>query len=316
MSARIFIDGEVGTTGLQIRARLENRDDIEIISLSEQNRKDAGARRDMLNAADLAILCLPDAAAREAVAMIENPDVKVIDASTAHRVAQDWTFGFAEMNTDQTTAIAASKRVSNPGCYALSSIAMLQPLIAAGLLPADYAVTINAISGYSGGGKQLIANFEDRASDGYTESPFFAYGLGLQHKHVPEITQYGGLNRPVLFVPSVGRFAQGMLVQLPLQLWDLPSTPSIEDVHGVLSVHYAGRRFVTVAGLDESAAMTQIEPEDANSTNDLRLFVFGNADTGQAVVMAQLDNLGKGASGSCVQNLNIMLGFDEAAGLE
>ncbi|MBL4613397.1 MAG: N-acetyl-gamma-glutamyl-phosphate reductase [Magnetovibrio sp.] len=319
MSARIFIDGEVGTTGLQIRARLENRDDIEIISLSQQNRKDAEARRDMLNSVDLAILCLPDAAAREAVAMIENPDVKVIDASTAHRVAPDWAFGFAELNTEQTAQIAASKRVSNPGCYALSSIAMLQPLIAAGLLPADHAVTINAISGYSGGGKQLIANFEDKSAPGYTESPFFAYGLGLQHKHVPEITQYAGLTKPVLFVPSVGRFAQGMLVQLPLQLWDLPSQPSPQDVHDVLSAHYAGRRFVKVADMTDSAAMTQIEPEDANGTNDLRLFVFANEDAGadseQAVVMAQLDNLGKGASGSCVQNLNIMLGLDEAAGL-
>lgn len=316
MSARIFIDGEVGTTGLQIRARLENRDDIEIISLSEQNRKDAGARRDMLNTADLAILCLPDAAAREAVAMVENPDVKIIDASTAHRVADGWTFGFAEMNADQTAAIAASNRVSNPGCYALSSIAMLQPLISAGLLPADYAVTLNAISGYSGGGKQLIANFEDKNAEGYTETPYFAYGLNLQHKHVPEIVKYGGLSKPPLFVPSVGRFAQGMLVQLPLQLWDLPTTPSLEDIHGVLVAHYAGRRFVQVADLAESAAMTQIEPQGANATNDLRLFVFGNADTAQAVVMAQLDNLGKGASGSCVQNLNIMLGFDESAGLE
>jgi len=315
MSARIFIDGEVGTTGLQIRARLENRDDIEIVSLSEQNRKDAGARRDMLNSVDLAILCLPDDAAREAVAMIENPDVKVIDASTAHRVADGWAYGFPELNGDQNALIAASKRVSNPGCYAVASISVLNPLVGAGLLPADHGVSINAISGYSGGGKQLIANFEDKSSDGYTEAPYFVYGLGLEHKHVPEIQAHGGLSKRPLFVPSVGRFAQGMLVQVPLQLWSLPSAPSAKDVHGVLAAHYAGSAFVKVADMADSAQMTQIQAEAANGTNDLRLFVFANEDAGQAVVMAQLDNLGKGASGSCVQNLNIMFGFDEAAGL-
>lgn len=315
MSARIFIDGEVGTTGLQIRTRLENRNDIEIVSLSEQNRKDAGARRDMLNSVDLAILCLPDEASREAVAMIENPDVKVIDASTAHRVADDWIFGFAEMDGDQTARIAAAKRVSNPGCYALASIGILNPLVSAGLVPADLGVTINAISGYTGGGKQLIASFEDAASENHTDAPFFVYGLGLQHKHIPEITKYSGLSHAPVFVPSVGRFAQGMIVQVPLQLWSLPSKPTPQDVHGVLSKHYAGRRFVTVADLADTAEMARLHPEDANGTNELRLFVFANDDADQAVVMAQLDNLGKGASGSCVQNLNIMLGFDEATGL-
>jgi len=315
MSARIFIDGEVGTTGLQIRARLENRADIEIVSLSEANRKDAGARRDMLNSVDLAILCLPDDAAHDAVAMIENPDVKVIDASTAYRVADGWAYGFPELNGEQSAVIAASKRVSNPGCYAVASISVLNPLVSAGLLPADHGVSINAISGYSGGGKQLIAKFEDKFSDGYTEAPYFVYGLGLEHKHVPEIQAHGGLSKRPLFVPSVGRFAQGMLVQVPLQLWSLPSAPSVKDVHGVLASHYAGRNFVRVADMADCAAMTQLQAEDANGTNDLRLFVFANDDAGQVVVMAQLDNLGKGASGSCVQNLNIMFGFDEAAGL-
>ncbi|MEG3618078.1 N-acetyl-gamma-glutamyl-phosphate reductase [Magnetovibrio sp. PR-2] len=315
MSAQIFIDGEAGTTGLQIRNRLKDRTDIEIVSLTEETRKDASARRDMLNSVDLAILCLPDDAAREAVSMIENDHVKVIDASTAYRVDEDWAYGFAELNGDQTSVIANAKRVSNPGCYAVSSISMLNPLVSSGLLPADHAVTINAISGYSGGGKQLIANFEDTSSDGYTESAFFAYGLTLKHKHVPEIQKHGGLSNPPLFVPSVGRFAQGMLVQLPLQLWDLPTKPSAKDVHGVLADHYAGRPFVKVADLGDTAAMARIDPQDANATNDLRLFVFANEDDGQAVVMAQLDNLGKGASGSCVQNLNIMFGFDEGAGL-
>lgn len=315
MNARVFIDGAVGTTGLQIRARLESRDDIEIVTLSEELRKDANARRDAVNSADVSILCLPDDAAREAVAMIENPDAKVIDASTAHRIADGWAYGFPELNADQTAVIAGSTRVSNPGCYAVASISILNPLVSNGLLPADHAVSINAISGYSGGGKQLIANFEDQSSDGYTEAPFFVYGLGLAHKHVPEIQEHGGLNKRPLFVPSVGRFAQGMIVQLPLQLWDLPSKPTAKDVHGVLSSHYAGRTFVKVADLANSTAMAQLQPEDANGTNDLRLFVFANEDEGQAVVMAQLDNLGKGASGSCVQNLNIMCGFDEAAGL-
>lgn len=315
MSAQIFIDGEAGTTGLQIRARLESRNDIEIVSLTEKNRKDASARRDMLNSVDLAILCLPDDAAREAVAMIENPDVKVIDASTAYRVADGWTYGFPELDAQQTDKIAASKRVSNPGCYAVSSISILNPLVRAGLLPADHAVSINAISGYSGGGKQLIASFEDKASASYTEAPFFVYGLGLQHKHIPEIQVHGGLfNRP-LFVPSVGRFAQGMIVQVPLALWDIPSKPSAKDVHGVLSAYYGGRAFVKVMDMADSGQMTQLKPEDANGTNELRLFVFANDDAGQVVVMAQLDNLGKGASGSCVQNLNVMLGFDEATGL-
>ena len=313
MSARIFIDGEAGTTGLQIRTRLESRADIELISLSEHNRKDAGARRDALNSVDLAILCLPDDAAREAVAMIENPDVKVIDASTAHRTADDWAFGFAEMDADQTQKIAAAKRVSNPGCYALASIAVLNPLVSAGLVPAAYNVSINAISGYTGGGKGLIAEYE--TDPDATPGPFFAYGLSLQHKHIPEITKYSGLDHPPLFVPSVGRFAQGMLVQVPLALWALPSQPSPADVHAALAKHYDGRRFVKLADLGETADMVRLKPQDANGTNELRLFVFANEDAGQAVVMAQLDNLGKGASGSCVQNLNIMLGFDEATGL-
>jgi len=315
MSAQIFIDGEAGTTGLQIRARLESRNDIEIVSLTQENRKDASARRDMLNSVDLAILCLPDDAAREAVAMIENPNVKVIDASTAYRVADGWTYGFPEFDAQQTDKIAASKRVSNPGCYAVASISVLNPLVRAGLLPADYAVSINAISGYSGGGKQLIASFEDTSSPSYTEAPFFVYGLGLQHKHVPEIQAHGGLSNRPLFVPSVGRFAQGMIVQVPLALWDLPSKPSAKDVHGVLSAYYGGRAFVKVMDMADSGQMTQLKPEDANGTNELRLLVFANDDAGQVVVMAQLDNLGKGASGSCVQNLNLMFGFDEATGL-
>lgn len=315
MSAKIFIDGEVGTTGLQIRAWLDARGDVEVIGLPEETRKDPAARADMLNAADLAILCLPDDAARDAVAMIENPEVKVIDASTAHRTNADWTYGFPELNADQADAIAASKRVSNPGCYALSSVAMIHPLVAAGVLPADFPVTINAVSGYSGGGRRMIESFEDKNAPDYTDEAFRVYGLSLAHKHVPEIQMHGGLTHRPLFMPSVGRFSQGMIVQLPLQLWSLPGSPEAQDLHGVLVDHYRDQPFVTVAGLEDSSKMTGIQPEALNGTNELHLYVFANttgdggADEGQAVVMALLDNLGKGASGQAVQNMTLMLGF-------
>ncbi len=307
MSARIFIDGAVGTTGLQIKSRLDSRDDIEVLTLAEDLRKDAVARADMLNSADVAILCLPDAAAIDAAAMVTNADVKIIDASSAHRVADGWAYGFAELNTGQRKIIRAATRVSNPGCYAVASISMLHPLVNAGLVPADHPLTLNAISGYSGGGKPLIASFE--GGDDAT-TPFFAYGLNLHHKHVPEIQAHGGLLHAPVFVPSVGHFAQGMLVQLPLNLWALPGAPKAADLHAALTTHYADCRFVTVAEMGDCA---RLEPETLNGTNALRLHVF--AGDGQAVVMAQLDNVGKGASGSCVQNLNIMLGLDEGMGL-
>lgn len=310
MSARIFIDGAVGTTGLQIKSRLEGRSDIELVSLADEVRKDASARADMLNSVDAAILCLPDAAAIDAVAMITNPSVKVIDASTAHRTNPDWAYGFAELNADQRSVIAASTRVSNPGCYAVASVSILNALVSAGIVPADHATTINAISGYSGGGKQLIAEFEGGDD---VDTPFFVYGLGLKHKHVPEIQTHGGLSNAPVFVPSVGHFAQGMIVQIPLHLRALSGLANAADVHAALVAHYVGQRFVTVANLDETAAMTRLEPEILNNTNDLRLHVFEG--DGQVVVMALLDNLGKGASGSCVQNLNIMLGLDEGEGL-
>ncbi len=315
MTAKVFIDGAQGTTGLQIHDWLEGRADIEVVSLTEAERKDPAARAEMLNGCDLAILCLPDDAALEAVAMVENPDVKVIDASTAHRVDGEWTYGFPELNAGQGEAIAAAKRVANPGCYAIASVAMLVPLIQAGLLPKDHPVTINAISGYSGGGRRLIESYEDKDSPDHTEAPFRVYGLGLEHKHVPEIEAHSGIGIRPLFVPSVGRFSQGMIVQLPLQLWALKGKPSAKDVHGALEAHYQGRRFVTVMPLDDPAGMDGLEPEALNGTNELRLHVFANEDREQAVVAGLLDNLGKGASGQAVQNLNLMLGLDEGAGL-
>ncbi|MEE8187583.1 MAG: N-acetyl-gamma-glutamyl-phosphate reductase [Kiloniellales bacterium] len=315
MTAKVFIDGEAGTTGLQIRARLESRPDIELLRLPEAARKDAGARAEMLNAADLAILCLPDEAAREAVALIENPALKVIDASTAHRTHPGWAYGFPELDSEQPRRIAEAKRVTNPGCYALSSLALIHPLVAAGLLPEDYPVTINAVSGYSGGGRKLIAQFEQADAPERIDSSFRVYALGLAHKHVPEIHKHSGLRLRPLFLPALGRFRQGMIVQVPLHLGPLSGKPSAADLHGVLSTHYRGRRFVTVTPLAESQAMDHLDPEGLNGSNEVRLYVFANEAEGQAVLVALLDNLGKGASGQAVQNLNLMLGLPEEEGL-
>lgn len=312
MTHTIFIDGEAGTTGLEIRQRLEGRSDLDFISLSGERRKDVGARREALNAADAVILCLPDDAAREAVAMIENATTRVIDASTAFRVAEDWTYGFPEMETDQPAVIAASTRVSNPGCYPTGFIGLVRPLIRAGLIRPDHHVTVNAVSGYSGGGKAMIAEFEGAGST----TAYRAYGLSLTHKHVPEMTRHTGLVRDVLFTPAVGSYRQGMLVEVPLHLVSLAGWPSVEAVHAILAEAYDGCRFVEVAPLDETQALTGLEPEGLNGTNRMRLHVFGDRRGGQVRLVALLDNLGKGASGAAVQNLNLMLGLDEATGLD
>jgi N-acetyl-gamma-glutamyl-phosphate reductase len=316
MTHTIFIDGEEGTTGLQIRERLDACAELELIHLTGETRKDSAARRGALNDADIAILCLPDDAARDAVAMIDSDTTRVIDASTAHRVADGWTYGFPEMTTAQTGAIAAATRVANPGCYPTGSIALTRPLVDAGILPAGFPLTVNAVSGYSGGGKGLIARMENASADNAVDSAYFGYGLTLAHKHAPEMKVHGGFDHTPLFTPNVGRFRQGMIVEVPLQLWSLPGTPGIEAIRDTLSARYEGCRFVSVATAEETsdhAAM--LDPEDLNDTNNLRLYVFGNAETGQAVLAAQLDNLGKGASGAAVQNMNLMLGLDEAAGL-
>lgn len=315
MTTSIFIDGAEGTTGLQIRSRLEGRDDVALLTLGDADRKDAEKRRAMLNACDVAILCLPDDAARESVAMIDNPDVRVIDASTAHRTAEGWDYGFPEMNVGHEAVIASSKRVANTGCYAVASIAMLRPLISKGVVPADWPVTINAVSGYSGGGKKMIASFEDDNASEPIESAFRVYGLGLAHKHVPEIVAWSGLENAPIFVPSVGRYREGMIVQLPLQLGAMPNAPKAEDVHDILASHYEGRRFVTVADLVKGDSTPILDPEALNGTNELRLHVFANKDGAQAVVCGVLDNLGKGASGQAVQCLNLMMGAPEEAGL-
>lgn len=310
MTHTIFIDGEAGTTGLEIRERLEARADLQLMLLGDR-RRDVEARREALNGADAVILCLPDDAAREAVSMIGNPAVRVIDASTAFRVDPDWTYGFAEMAPGQREAIAGSTRVSNPGCYPTGFIGLVRPLVSAGIIPAGWPVTVNAVSGYSGGGKAMIAEFED----GEGAPPFRAYGMTLKHKHVPEMTKHTGLERPVLFAPAVGAYRQGMLVEVPLHLSALPGSPSVEVVHGALAEAYAGQRFVEVAELEATEAMTSISPEGLNGTNRMRLHVFGDRGGEQVRLVALLDNLGKGASGAAVQNLNLMLGLDEAAGL-
>jgi N-acetyl-gamma-glutamyl-phosphate reductase len=312
---KVFIDGEAGTTGLRIRDRLERRADIQLITIDPDLRKDPDARRACLNGADAVILCLPDAAAREAVALIDNPAVKVIDASTAHRIAPDWAFGFPEMSKTQRARIAEATRISNPGCYSTGFIALVKPLVEAGVIPADWPITSHAVSGYTGGGKAMIAEFEDQASPDYTTANFRTYANTLRHKHVPEMQAHCGLSRRPLFSPAVGRYAQGMIVEVPIQLGALPSAVTVAVLHEALSAAYDGERFVEVASCDEARAGPQLDPEALNGTNRIKLYVFGEEAEGQARLVAVLDNLGKGASGAAVQNLNIALGAAEQTGL-
>ena len=313
MAQKVFSDGEAGTTGLQIRERLEGRRDIALVSIDPEKRKDADERKRLLNSVDAVILCLPDDAAREAVSLIENDAVKVIDASTAHRVAEWWTYGFAEMTKGQREAIARANRISNPGCYPTGFVALVRPLTEAGVVPRDWPLSVNAVSGYSGGGKAMIAEFENEADPTYTRAPYRIYAMGQKHKHVPEMQKYANLVRAPIFQPSVGRYYKGMIVEVPLHLPALPGQPRLRDVHDALAAHYARERFVAVASQEEAAAVKTLDPEGLNGTNRMKLFVFGTDE--QARLVALLDNLGKGASGAAVQNLNLALGLDEAAGL-
>src|SRR4051794_8113844 len=306
----IFVDGESGTSGLGIRQRLDQLGDIATKSIAPEKRKDVAAKRALLEEVDLVVLCLPDAAAKETVALIEEMGMaapKVLDASTAHRVAPGWVYGFAELAPDQADKIRSAKKVSNPGCYPTGAIALIRPLVDAGLMPADYPVTINAVSGYSGGGKSMIANFE-----GGTAPAFELYGLGFEHKHVPETQLYSNLARRPIFVPSVGNYRQGMLVSVPLHLDTLPGKPGAVDLHAALAKRYAGSPYVSVMPLDNNAARSgRLEPEALNETNKLELYVFASEQHCQAVLVARLDNLGKGASGAAVQNMRLMLGMSE-----
>ncbi|MCP8882799.1 N-acetyl-gamma-glutamyl-phosphate reductase [Devosia sp. XJ19-1] len=310
MVAKIFIDGEAGTTGLQIRERLAGRRDLEVLSIAHDKRKDQDERKRLLNAADVAILCLPDDAARESVRLIENDTTRVIDASTAHRTAEGWAYGFAEMDIGQTGEIAKSRYVANPGCWPQGLIAAARPLVEARLLPGDYPLTYHGISGYSGGGRQMIEDYE---AQGATPSQFMPYALTFQHKHLPEMALYAKLNRAPLFEPVVGNFAQGMSTALPIHTDMVADIPTGKDLHAALSDFYAAipDSFVRVAPYDPSLAKTAaLDPQAHNGTNTLTLHVFANDDLNQAVIAAVYDNLGKGASGAAVQNLNIMLGVN------
>jgi N-acetyl-gamma-glutamyl-phosphate reductase len=315
MAAKVFIDGAAGTTGLEIRERLEGRDDLELVRLSDSQRKDTRARREALNESDLVILCLPDDAAKEAVPLIERDAVRVIDASTAHRTAPGWTYGFAELEPDQRVKIAASTRVSNPGCWPTGFLGLVRPLVRAGIIPVDFPLTVTGVSGYSGGGKAMVEEFEAKESPRYVETVSRTYGLTLAHKHAPEMQLHSGLAHAPVFSPNVGRFYRGMVVDVPLQLWALPGKPSPSSLRAVLEEAYRGERLVEVGSLADAAAMKTLDAEMLKMTNGMKLFVFGNDKTQQARLVAVLDNLGKGASGAAVQNLNIMLGLPETTGL-
>jgi N-acetyl-gamma-glutamyl-phosphate reductase len=304
---RVFIDGEAGTTGLQIRERIAGRRAFALIQVDPGRRKDPAARAEAMAAADVAVLCLPDEAAREAVALaagLPNGGPRILDASTAHRVAEGWVYGFPELAPDQPALIRAAKRVANPGCYPTGAIALIRPLVDAGLLPRDYPVTINAVSGYSGGGRSMIEEYE-----GGTAPAFELYALTLEHKHLPETVRYTGLTRRPIFVPSVGNFRQGMLVSVPLHLDTLPGAPKAADLEAALVARYAGCEYVTVV---PAQGAKQLEPQALNGTNLLELRVFANEARRHAVLVARLDNLGKGASGAAVQNIEVMFGLTQA----
>jgi N-acetyl-gamma-glutamyl-phosphate reductase len=303
-TATVFIDGEAGTTGLLIRERLAQHRRVHVLSLPDAARKDPAARRDAMASAGLAVLCLPDEAAKESVALADslpNGGPRILDASTAHRVAPGWVYGFPELAPSQEAAVRQARRVSNPGCYPTGAVALIRPLVDAGIIPADHPVSINAVSGYSGGGKSMIAEYEAG-----TAPSFDLYGMSQAHKHLPELHAYSGLTRRPIFVPSVGTFRQGMLVSVPLHLALLPGTPTGADLHAALAQHYAVSEWVKVVPTDPK---DRLEPESLNGSNTMELRVYANDVQQQAVLVAKLDNLGKGASGAAVQNLELMLGL-------
>jgi N-acetyl-gamma-glutamyl-phosphate reductase len=311
----VLIDGHVGTTGLQIKQRLQTRSDIELIEVPEEVRKDSAGKKPFLNAADVVVLCLPDDAAREAVSLVDNPDTVVIDASTAHRTAEGWAYGLPELSPAHREAVVHATRITNPGCHATGFLAALYPLLQAGVVPPDYPVVAHSVTGYSGGGKKMIATYEQGRSEGDDLNASRPYALSLQHKHVPEMQAVAGLPHPPLFMPVLGDFYQGMVVTVPLTVRTLPRSVSLADVHEVLASHYEGQTFVKVVPLASEHHLDGpfLSPTACNGTNRLDLFVLGNQE--QILVAARFDNLGKGASGAAVQNMNLVLGETEDTGL-
>ncbi len=305
MTSEIFIDGEAGTTGLVIKELLAERSDLSFISLNDRERKNATARKTALNACRLAVLCLPDEAAREAINLIDNPNVKVIDTSTAHRVSPKWVYGFPEMTSGQAELIKKAKRVANPGCYPTGAISLLRPLIENAIIPPSYPITINAVSGYSGGGRPLIERFEAVTND---PPPIYFYGTTLSHKHLPEMQEYIGLDNPPIFIPSVARYKQGMIVQVPIYLSkNLGVFSSPQKIHNTLSQHYDGSEFIIVNPLDIAKGSVEISPEKHNHSNMLEINVFSNEAETQCLLTATFDNLGKGASRAAIQSISLML---------
>ncbi len=303
----VFIDGEAGTTGLEIRQRLAAVAGVVVTSIAAERRKDAAARRALMQEANLVVLCLPDRAAEEAVAMLDGlgpQRPKVVDASTAHRVAEGWVYGFAEMTEGQAVAIAAAERVSNPGCYPTAAIALIRPLVERGLIPADYPLSIAAVSGYSGGGRSMIEAFASGSAPA-----FELYGLNLAHKHVPELQKYAQLRRRPIFLPGVANYRQGMLVSVPLHLDTLPGRPQAAELEAALIAHYRGAELIRVVGAGDAGKDPRLEPEGLNATDMLELRVYASAEHPQAALVARLDNRGKGAAGAAVQNIRLMLGL-------
>lgn len=307
MTPLVFIDGDQGTTGLQAHQLLAGRDDLRLLQLPPEFRKSTAHRAEALNACDVALLCLPDAAAREAVAMVRRPGVRIIDASSAHRTAKDWVYGLPELDAAQPGRIAAATRVSNPGCYPTGAVALLRPLVDAGLLPADYPLAIHAVSGYSGRGRAGLDEHEGPTAD--QVPPFQLYGLGLDHKHVPEISTYACLAHAPIFLPAYGHYRQGIVLTIALHLRLLPAGVTAARLHAALQARYAGQAFVEVQPLAEDAIAERLDPRALNASNRLRLAVYTRPHSGQVLLVAVFDNLGKGAAGAAVQNMELMLGL-------